>query len=211
MQEIQKEAVKENRAFREMQKCAQKWLKEKEPETIAANANVKFEKEKNFFEFQSLNETVKLRFPEYEFMQEMDEWQQLLTLHYLNIADGMEIVPEWISFGSLKDGRIRGTKFDNTVAKWLGEFFYEKSQKEAGQICRFLGAEIVESRADLSAVFSLFPNYPLRLNIWLTDDEFPCSARLLVNKNADHYLTVEDAVLAGELIMRKLEFADAFC
>ena len=66
----------------------------------------------------------------------------------------------------------------------------------------------VDGKADLSVRFSLFPRYPMLLNIWLEDEEFPAAGKLLVDKSADHYLTIEDAVTAGELFLRKLKEAD---
>lgn len=40
----------------------------------------------------------------------------------------------------------------------------------------------------------------------LADDEFEASGKmLLISKSADHYLTVEDAVIFGGIMMEKLE------
>ena len=46
--------------------------------------------------------------------------------------------------------------------------------------------------------------YPLRLNIWLADEEFEASGKLLVSRSADHYLTIEDAVTVGDIFLSKL-------
>lgn len=39
----------------------------------------------------------------------------------------------------------------------------------------------------------------------LADDEFEASGKILLSKSADHYLTVEDAVIFGGIMMEKLE------
>ena len=57
-------------------------------------------------------------------------------------------------------------------------------------------------------MFHLFPNYPITVNIWWADDEFPASGKMLVNASADHYLTIEDAVTAGEVLLNRLQQID---
>ncbi|MCI8730730.1 MAG: DUF3786 domain-containing protein [Lachnospiraceae bacterium] len=42
------------------------------------------------------------------------------------------------------------------------------------------------------------------LNIWFADDEFDGTARMLVDKAADHHLTVEDAVTVGKVMISRL-------
>lgn len=72
------------------------------------------------------------------------------------------------------------------------------------EVCKELGAEFIESNADLCAVFSYLPLYPVTLKIWFADDEFPATGRLFLDKNADCHLTVEDAVTVGEVILKSL-------
>ena len=47
--------------------------------------------------------------------------------------------------------------------------------------------------------------YSIWLKVWFADDEFEASGKLLVSKSADHYLTIEDAVTVGELLLSKLK------
>ena len=75
------------------------------------------------------------------------------------------------------------------------------------EVCRFLGADFRDSNADLCAVFPFLPRYPVAVKIWFADEEFPASGKMLVSASADHYLTVEDAVTAGEVMLGKLEEA----
>ena len=44
----------------------------------------------------------------------------------------------------------------------------------------------------------------MTLKLWFADEEMPGSGRLLLDKSASHYLSVEDAVTAGELLLQKL-------
>ena len=128
-----------------------------------------------------------------------------MILHYLDLADGTEVSPEMVSFGSLKDGLIRGTKFDHDMERELGGFLAGMTQEQLCRVCEELGAQLVEERADLCAVFPFLPRYPIWLKVWFADDEFEASGKLLVSKSADHYLTIEDAVTVGELLLSKLK------
>ena len=89
---------------------------------------------------------------------------------------------------------IRGTKFDRDAERDLAAFLKNKSPEAVRQCFRRLGAEEIQARADFCAVIPFLPNYPILVNIWFADEEFPASGKMLLEGNADHYLTVEDAV-----------------
>ena len=61
--------------------------------------------------------------------------------------------------------------------------------------------------------FLMFENSPsatffwdasVLLKVWFADEEFPASGRLLLDESAPHYLTIEDAVTVGSLILDQL-------
>ena len=52
--------------------------------------------------------------------------------------------------------------------------------------------------------FPFLPNFPVTLKVWFADEEFDASARMLLDASADHYLTIEDAVTVGEILLEKL-------
>lgn len=190
--------------FEEMLLSAKQRLEGRDPEGLAKNSGAVFDAEKNLLVVKSLNEEIEIRLPEYTFVQEVEEWQQLVLLHYLDLGDGTPASEELITFGNLKDGLIRGTKFDRTLVQGLEKFLKGKTEKELCTICEELGGEQVKSNADICMKFDFLPNYPLWLKIWLADEEFEASGKLLLSKSADHYLTVEDAVIVGEIFLTKL-------
>ena len=71
--------------------------------------------------------------------------------------------------------------------------------------CAALGGRTSESNADYCADFALFPHVCIQLKLWFADDEFPASAKLLLSRETDHCLTMEDAVTAGEVLLLELE------
>ncbi len=196
--------MQDNRAFQQMLQPAKERVCLHSPEDIARKSGAVFYEEDSSLEVQSFHETVRITFPDCIFQPEIAGWHQLVLLHYLDLADGTDVSPEMIPFGSLKDGLIRGTKFDRYMDAELERFLTGKTREQLCGIFRGLGGEFVEGRADLCAVFPFLPRYPLRLNIWLADEEFEASGKLLVSRSADHYLTIEDAVTVGDIFLSKL-------
>ena len=195
-----------NRAFLEMLKPAKERLYGRTAEELAANTQMEFDKEKSEFRLFSLGQDIRISYPEFNITPEIDEWHHLVILHYMDMADGAGLTSQLIKFGELSSGFVRGGGFDRqcefTVSKKLANKPIEKVRKA----CEESGAEIVPTNADLCAVFSFLPLYPVTLKIWFTDeeDEIEGTGRMFLDGSADHYLSVEDAVTVGTLILEML-------
>ena len=198
---------RKNRAFQEMLTAAKGWLAGRRPEELAELAGAKWEPEAKLLKLQSLNQRLEVSTEDWSVRPQPEEWHYLILLHYLSIADGTQLSDEMISFGNLKDGLIRGTKFDRTADMALARFLKGREPEQIQEVCRLLGAGVRDSNADLCAVFPFLPRYPVAVKIWFADEEFPASGKMLVSASADHYLTIEDAVTAGEVMLGKLEEA----
>ena len=133
----------------------------------------------------------KSRFRTARFPPALPEWHQLVILHCLSRADGAPPGGEWIAMGQMRDGLVRGSKCDREAGARIGALLGGLSPEDAGAVCRALGGEPVEGKADFSCVLPFLPRWPVMLNLWFADDEFDGSARLLVDKTADHYLSIE--------------------
>ena len=188
----------ENRAFQEMLQAAVKRLQNRSGEEIAAKSGAVFHSSRNVLEIMSFYETIEIQLPEFYY---------LTLLHYLDMADGTEGSQKLITFGNLKDGLIRGTKFDRTAEQKLEKLLQDKDPEKIQKACKNLGAEFIETKADLCAVFPVLPRYPVTLKIWFADEEFPASGKIFLQDHADHYLSVEDAVTVGEILLQKLSEA----
>ena len=105
----------ENRAFQEMLQAAVKRLQNRSGEDIAEKSGAVFHSSRNMLEVQSFHEVIEIQLPEFYINSDMDEWHYLTLLHYLDMADGTEGSQKLITFGNLKDGLIRGTRFDRTA------------------------------------------------------------------------------------------------
>ncbi len=105
---MQLKQTQENRAFMEMMKVAKEWLAAREPLKIAEKAGILYDEENSQFHFTSLGRKICIRYPDYEIMPYVNEWQQLIILHYMKLADGTPLTGKWMSMGEVKDGLIRG-------------------------------------------------------------------------------------------------------
>lgn len=200
-------AIKENRAFLEMLAAAKSRLAGRSPVEIAEKAHVVFDAEHQEFRLFSLGEEVTVHYPSYDIEQELDEWHHLVILHYLEMADGTPLGQRMISFGELRDGLVRGGGFDHTCEQTMARYFAKKPLENLQVVCTALGASIESSNADLCGVFPFLPQYPVTWKLWLAEeeDEIDGSGRLFLDSSADHYLSVEDAVTIGALVLDRLQ------
>lgn len=97
----QSEQIRENRAFMEMMKAAREWLADRDPIDIAKKAGIDFDGETMRFSFRSLGTEICVHYPDYKIEPYINEWQQLVILHYMRLADGMPLQGQWMTWISL--------------------------------------------------------------------------------------------------------------
>lgn len=196
-----------NRTYQNMLAAAKERLQGKNPYKIAQNTNIIYDETDSQYLVHSLGKEYVITYPEYECTEKIENWHHLLILHYMDLADGTELSGNLISFANLKDGVIRRTKFDRTVEVELQKILKDNSELRIETALKELGGNIKKSKADLCMEVPFLPMYPITINIWFADDEYPTSGKLLLDKSADHYLTVEDAVTVGDLILGRIDNA----
>ena len=64
---------------------------------------------------------------------------------------------------------------------------------DIARACEALGGAIISGKADVTAVIPYAPRFPVTVNFWCGDEEFPVSGKTLVDAAAEHYLTLEAA------------------
>lgn len=138
-------------------------------------------------------------------------WYELVLLQYLADGDGCEPMDRWMGLGNFEDGgALRGSSFDMQVREAAAEKLSDCTELQLILACRALGGVDGESMGDLTYDFLFAPHFPMRVQIWLADDEFPASAKVLVDGNAEHYLGIEAAGSAAVGLMQLIaEFAHA--
>ena len=194
--------LRENRMFEEMLRVARSWLEGKSAADVAKKAQARLQE--NGLGLDCFGVALYVDWSTLSITPEQDPWVQLAVLHYLNLADGFPLTGEWMSFAQYRDGMIRGGDFDRRVELSVREKLSKLPTEALRARALALGGKETVSNADLCVEIPALPRFPLLLKIWFADEEFEASGRLLVDKSAAHYLTVEDAVMLGELILGKL-------
>ena len=201
---LSQEEKTKNRAFQEMEKAALKRLEGQSGEDIARRTGIPFDWQTQTFALTSLGQAVEICFSDFSIAPPLDQWHQLLLLHYLDMADGTALTGELMAFGELPGGMVRGGGFDRQSELTLSGRLGSRPREAVERACLCLGGKLLTSNADVCAVFALFPRYPITLKLWLADEEMPGSGRLFLDRAAEHYLSVEDAVTAGTLLLEGL-------
>ncbi len=201
-------AVQENRAFEEMLKAAQSWLESHEAADIARKAGVAFDESAAHFLIPHLGRTLTVSWPDCQISPAINDWPHLVVLHYLHMADGIPVNPRLIPFAEVKDGGLsRGSNYDRKCEDLIRRVWCSRDLEKIEAACQSLGASFIDSNADLCAEFPFLPRYPMTLKLWLPEEDIPGSGRLFLSASAEHYLTIEDAVTAGEILWEELEKA----
>ncbi len=196
--------MKENRMFTQMLNIAKERLLKHDNEEIGCKANIEYNKHEDTFCISTLGQIIKVKSPEFSVFPYLNEWYQLVILHYMDLADGHALTERLISFSQMKDGLVRGGGFDTKFEKAIQSLLGTISENAFKEKCIALGGKVVQTNADYSVVFPFLPMFPITLNVWFADDDFDASGRLLLDASAEHYLTIEDAVTVGEIMIELL-------
>lgn len=189
----------ENRQFELMLEAVRSRLLRHVPEEISEKAGVRYEN--GVFWVRTLGRRVEIQWPAGKITPPVSTWHTLTLLHYLDLADGTPLTGRTITFSQYKDGLVRGGGLDRNTELIVRRDLGVLPREELARRCEALGAELLPSNADFCARFDFAPRYPVWLKVWFADEEFPASGRLLVDESAPNYLTIEDAVTVGSLIL----------
>ena len=182
-----------------MMQTAQERLLRHVPEEISEKAGVRYEN--GVFWVRTLGRRVEIQWPAGKITPPVSKWHTLTLLHYLDLADGTPLTGRTITFSQYKDGLVRGGGLDRNTELIVRRDLGVLPREELARRCETLGAELLPSNADFCARFDFAPRYPVWLKVWFADEEFPTSGRILVDESAPNYLTIEDAVTVGSLIL----------
>ena len=192
-----------NQMFSQMNMAALARLEGRDPGEIAHNAGICYDEDTKTYHIPTMGMNVTVSYPDYYVMPELPDWHRLVILHYLDLADGFPPTGKEIPFGQMKSGMIRGGGIDRKC-----ELAFQKmrnlDEDALVKICKSIGGEPIISNADAAYRIPFLPNFPVVLKIWLPDEDFPASGRLLPDSSADHYLTIEDAVTVAEILLEKI-------
>jgi hypothetical protein len=178
-------------------------LKEK-----AKKAGANYQEEKDGFEIiiEFFSETYHIQFPQIEFYSPAKKPVSLVTrvllLHYLIRADGSSLTWKWAGYKDIPGGLLYAGVFARRVTEPLAKKFGDSPQ-QFKEIGNKLGGKSLEF-GDASFILYAFPFIPLQYVLWKGDEEFPPAAQLLFDTSIDHYLSLEDIVVLGQMATGRL-------
>jgi hypothetical protein len=179
---------------------------------IAACTN--FEVSDGGFRIPFLTRTYRVRFPDFEFVDENDAdtevpiQEQVLILHYMNAMEKKPVSGRWIAYREIPGAAFYYSSFVKRAIDPLKKVF---GQNTAGlpKAAEKIGGQAIDS-GDVGYEFRVLPKVPLQLILWEGDDEFAPEANILFDETAGSYLSPEDAAwLAGMVVYRLIALSKA--
>lgn len=157
------------------------------------------------FEVNTLGTTIQIDWPGCEITPQLDMWHHLTILQYMAGAKELPLTDKYISLCDFREGGLaRGSSFDRENDRIIGRIGTNditRIQKAAGA----LGGTRIPGNADISIRFSFLPKFQMVLNLWLADEDFPASGKVLLDAGAESFLPVEAAGTATGILLAKLE------
>ncbi|MEE0955258.1 MAG: DUF3786 domain-containing protein [Eubacterium sp.] len=196
--------IQQDQQYSSMLAAAVEKFEKADPALMAEKAGALWHPETKTITVESLGETLSVSWPDGIMKPEREMWHHLVALHYLYQADGTPLTGDTVSFKDLTDGMVRGHGFDFSSQSDLQRMFLGKSEEQIRKCLTDAGGQEIRTKADFGVRFHMFPQYPLYINVWFADDEFPAQGKMLVDASAPHYLMLEDSVTAGEILLNRI-------
>lgn len=117
--------------------------------------------------------------------------------------EGCHPAHEWVnlsSLSSIQGGSLsrKGNFFQEAAA------FFDKKTQALERACEMLHGRKL-TNGDLAYEFDLFPFLPVILRFWESDEEFPESLQILVDRNILYYMHYETVMFAISHLMNRLK------
>jgi len=183
-------------------------IKEMDLEERAKKAGANYQREEygekvivRFF-----GEPYDIQFPQMEFSsptkKTVSRVARILFLHYLMRADGSPLTGKWVGYKDIPGGLLYASVFARRVTEPLVRKFGKSAEgfKEIGVKLGGIPAEV----GDASFILEIFSCIPFQYVLWEGDEEFPPTVQLLFDASVDHYLSLEDIVVLGQMATGRL-------
>ncbi|MEM2187879.1 MAG: DUF3786 domain-containing protein [Nitrososphaerota archaeon] len=124
-----------------------------------------------------------------------------IILRYLSSAGGVGRKEDWTQFTDFPRGKLYRSYFDRYVVRPLARTFgYDSEKYEAA--CRRLGGRR-EKLGGISYSFSFLPRVRILIQLWAgkREEYVEPKANLMFNYSARYFLSIEDMLLAGRIMV----------
>jgi hypothetical protein len=127
---------------------------------------------------------------------------QAVLAYYFHTADGTPLTGQWISFAELPDGRMYNQAFQGYSGNELVKAFgldvdgFKAACEKSGGVATPLG--------DAAYIFYALPRFPMAVNYWCGDEDFPSSCKILFDSSASHYLPTDVIAILGSMLKGRI-------
>lgn len=142
------------------------------------------------------------RFSITETDEEAPIWLAILTIHYLNNADGRQPTGRLKHFREFKEGQFYEPAFNRKTKEILVSVFGSNPVPMIGAAERLKG-KILQT-GDAAVELPYFPCVPITCILWRGDEEFPAEASVLFDETVDTFFSAEDMAVAGQMAVLEL-------
>jgi len=128
-----------------------------------------------------------------------------LILRYLSSSAGVGRKEDWVPFEDFPRGKIYKSLFERYVTKPFASYFGYASERYE-LVCRRLGGRR-EQLGGLSYSFIFLPRVRILTQLWEggREEYVPPTANIMFNYSARHFLSTEDLLLAGRVMVSMME------
>ncbi len=156
------------------------------------------------FETNTLGIPIQIHWPDCEITPKLTMWHHLTILQYMAGATGISLTGHYISLCEFREGGlVRGSSFDRENDRaicLIGKHDMATIRKAAEK----MGGTPIPEKSDISIHFWFLPKFPMVLNLWLADEDFPASGKVLLDAAVENFLQVEAAGTATGILLEKL-------
>lgn len=195
--------MENNRQYELMRSAARQKLKDADPVQLSALTGLQWNGSE--FEAETFGTPIRISFPECHISPTLDMWHDLTILQYLANTEGTALTGNYIALGEFRSGGLaRGTSFDRENDRIISRIGQHAPQAIRAAAAKLGGTELHEN-SDLTFLFPFLPHIPMKLILWLADEEFPASGKVLFDTSAETDLQVEAAGTAAGILLIILE------
>jgi hypothetical protein len=134
--------------------------------------------------------------------EEVPIWLAILTIHYLNNADGRHPTSKLKHFREFKEGQFYEPAFNSKTKQVLIQVFGEDPSPMLPAAEKLKGR--ILDTGDASVELPYFPCVPITCIVWKGDEEFPPEASVLFDETAEMFFSAEDMAVAGQMAVLEL-------
>lgn len=130
-------------------------------------------------------------------------FDEAVILYYLRYADGTPLADRWVSFRELPDGGFYHQAFQGYSGDRLARAFAAQPDELHIAACKLDGV-LLSGLPGIAYAFQPLPCIRLAAILYLGDEEFPTTARVLFDAAASHYTTIDGLALLGAGLASRL-------